>query len=87
MIQSNWIKVLFVVFLPDCLGGYRVEETPGPISNPEAKLFIADNTAPFRCGNVGRCLVVGLLIHTIFFHLLIVISQFADISLAHLLLP
>ena len=35
-------------------GGYREEVTPGPIPNPEAKLFIADNTADFICGNVGR---------------------------------
>jgi hypothetical protein len=28
-----------------------------PIPNPEAKPLIADNTASFRCGNVGRCLV------------------------------
>ena len=40
-----------------CLGDYRERETPGSIPNPEAKPFIADNTAPFRCGNVGRCLV------------------------------
>ena len=37
-----------------CSGSYREEVTPGPIPNPEAKLFIADNTASFRCGNVGR---------------------------------
>lgn len=40
-----------------CLGGYRERETPGPIPNPEAKPLIADNTAGFTCGNVGRCLV------------------------------
>ena len=40
-----------------CLGGYREGETPGPIPNPEAKPLIADNTYPFRIGNVGRCLV------------------------------
>ena len=40
-----------------CLGGYREGETPGPIPNPEAKPLIADNTADFICGNVGRCLV------------------------------
>ena len=38
-----------------CSGGYRVGVTPGPISNPEAKPYIADNTADFICGNVGRC--------------------------------
>ena len=42
-----------------CLGGYRERETPGPIPNPEAKPLIADNTASFRCGNVGRCLVIS----------------------------
>ena len=42
-----------------CLGGYRERETPGPIPNPEAKPLIADNTAPVRCGNVGRRLVLG----------------------------
>ena len=36
-------------------GGYREEETPCPISNQEAKLFIADNTLPYWDGNVGRC--------------------------------
>ena len=40
-----------------CLGDYREGETPGPIPNPEAKPLIADNTADFICGNVGRCLV------------------------------
>ena len=40
-----------------CLGGYRERETPGSIPNPEAKPLIADNTADFICGNVGRCLV------------------------------
>ena len=37
-----------------CPGAYRAEETPGSISNPEAKLRIADDTAPFRSGKVGR---------------------------------
>lgn len=40
-----------------CLGGYRERETPGSIPNPEAKPLIADNTDPYRVGNVGRCLV------------------------------
>ena len=35
-------------------GGYREEETPCPISNQEAKLFIADNTLSYWDGNVGR---------------------------------
>ena len=46
-----------------CLGGYRERETPGPIPNPEAKPLIADNTAGFTCGNVGRCLVGRFLNH------------------------
>ncbi len=44
-----------------CLGGYRERETPGSIPNPEAKPLIADNTDPYRVGNVGRCLVDHLL--------------------------
>ncbi len=47
-----------------CLGGYREGETPGPIPNPEAKPLFADNTYPFRIGNVGRCLVSCLLFYT-----------------------
>ncbi len=52
-----------------CLGGYRERETPGPIPNPEAKPLIADNTASFRCGNVGRCLVtvIYLITYTFYF--------------------
>ena len=46
-----------------CLGGYREGETPGPIPNPEAKPLFADNTYPFRIGNVGRCLV-GCFLHS-----------------------
>ena len=49
-----------------CLGGYRERETPGPIPNPEAKPLIADNTRPFRAGNVGRCLVVIYQSHSLF---------------------
>ena len=52
------VKYIFLgIFSFDCLGGYREGETPGPIPNPEAKPLIADNTCPFRIGNVGRCLV------------------------------
>ena len=38
-----------------CPGAYREEETPSSISNLEAKLLIADDTAPFGGGKVGRC--------------------------------
>ena len=55
--QCSQVKEHLDVFLLDCLGGYRERETPGSIPNPEAKPLIADNTASFRCGNVGRCLV------------------------------
>ena len=37
------------------VGGYREEVIPSPISNLVVKLFIADNTAGFPGGNVGRC--------------------------------
>ena len=54
--QVNY-KYIYVYLYLTCLGGYRERETPGPIPNPEAKPLIADNTAGFTCGNVGRCLV------------------------------
>ena len=60
--------ILNYVFRFDCLGGYRERETPGPIPNPEAKPLIADNTAPFRCGNVSRCLVDQFLLLSSFFY-------------------
>ncbi len=50
-------SILHNAFTFDRLGSYRERETPGPIPNPEAKPLIADNTASFRCGNVGRRLV------------------------------
>ena len=49
------VPLVFLIMI--CLGGYRERETPGSIPNPEAKPLIADNTRPFRAGNVGRCLV------------------------------
>ncbi len=52
-------KNIRVLIFNLCLGGYREGETPGPIPNPEAKPLIADNTALCKCGNVGRCLVLG----------------------------
>ena len=56
-------------------GGYREEETPSPISNLEAKLFIADNTFSYWDGNVGRCrerdtslIYLSFIFFLIFFH-------------------
>ena len=61
----------------DCLGGYRERETPGSIPNPEAKPLFADNTCPFRIGNVGRCLVDQSFTSFILHHFLfIIISTF-----------
>ena len=54
--KSNLSTLSMYLYLT-CLGGYRERETPGPIPKPEAKPLIADNTHPFRIGNVGRCLV------------------------------
>lgn len=34
---------------------YREKETPSSIPNLVVKLLFADDTASFRCGNVGRC--------------------------------
>ena len=57
LFQVTYKYIITIYLYVTCLGGYREGETPGPIPNPEAKPLIADNTAPFRCGNVGRCLV------------------------------
>ena len=54
-VKYEYISNYILIF--DCLGGYRERETPGSIPNPEAKPLFADNTCPFRIGNVGRCLV------------------------------
>ena len=54
-VKYEYISNYILIF--DCLGGYRERETPGSIPNPEAKPLFADNTYPFRIGNVGRCLV------------------------------
>ena len=43
-------------------GGYREVEIPSPIPNLEVKHFIADNTAGYPGGNVGRCQLLSLLI-------------------------
>ncbi len=53
--HSSESKLFLGMIYSHCSGGYRVGVTPGPISNPEAKPYIADNTADFICGNVGRC--------------------------------
>ena len=50
-----------------------------PIPNPEAKPLIADNTADFICGNVGRCLVRSVsyfLIQFKFTLLILIIDSF-----------
>lgn len=33
----------------------RVFKTPVPIPNTEANVYIADNTAFFKCGKIGHC--------------------------------
>ena len=51
--KTRELNLLWKVYL-SCPGAYRAEETPSPISNLEAKLRIADDTAPLGCGKVGR---------------------------------
>lgn len=51
-------NILVCVYFPfPCV--YREEATPSSIPNLAVKLLFADDTAPFRCGNVGRCKVKG----------------------------
>ena len=48
------------VFITQFAGGYREVEIPSSIPNLEVKHFIADYTAPFRCGKVSRCQLLSL---------------------------
>ena len=47
--------MFFLFFSLNFAGGYREVEIPSPIPNLEVKHFIADNTAGYPGGNVGRC--------------------------------
>ena len=52
----------YSIFFTHIAGGYREVEIPSPIPNLEVKHFIADNTAGFTCGNVGRCQLLSIFI-------------------------
>ena len=39
---------------------FRDRAIPCSIPNQEVKSIIADNTAPFGCGNVGRCIKIPM---------------------------
>lgn len=56
---------------------YREKATPSSIPNLAVKLLFADDTAPFRCGNVGRCRDREILLFTYFFTSLYRILLFA----------
>lgn len=47
--------IFYNMLITHIAGGNREVEIPSPIPNLEVKHFIADNTAGFPCGNVGRC--------------------------------
>lgn len=53
---------------------YREEATPSSIPNLAVKLLFADDTAPFRCGNVGRCRDRGNILFLLLFRLLVFIG-------------
>ena len=73
--QSQSIKVdsspqCYCLYFPfPCV--YREKETPSSIPNLAVKLLFADDTASFRCGNVGRCRDKGdcfcLILHFTFY--------------------
>ena len=48
-------RLILLFFILNFAGGYREVEIPSPIPNLEVKHFIADNTAGYPGGNVGRC--------------------------------
>ena len=53
--------IFYNMLITHIAGGNREVEIPSPIPNLEVKHFIADNTAGFPCGNVGRCQLLSLL--------------------------
>ena len=53
--------MFFLFFTLNFAGGYREVEIPSPIPNLEVKHFIADNTAGYPGGNVGRCQLLSFL--------------------------
>ena len=54
--MNNSLDIIFkFVIITSNLGGFTGEETPGPIPNPEVKLFEADDTALYGSGKVGSC--------------------------------
>ena len=61
--------------------GYRERETPGPMPNPEAKPLIADDTAPFGGGKVGRCMVFTVEFVFVFMSILFDFTSFIFILL------
>ena len=54
--------MFFLFFTLNFAGGYREVEIPSPIPNLEVKHFIADNTAGYPGGNVGRCQLLSFYI-------------------------
>ena len=53
---QNFSSAFFLIYFTlNFAGGYREVEIPSPIPNLEVKHFIADNTARYPGGNVGRC--------------------------------
>ena len=75
--NRDFNDILYISTLEEILnvGGYREKEIPSPISNLAVKILIADNTAAFSCGNVGRRQLVRSLF--LFMVKIIMIVKFA----------
>ena len=67
--------MFFLFFTLNFAGGYREVEIPSPIPNLEVKHFIADNTAGYPGGNVGRCQLLSFL-HKSFYLFILPLSIF-----------
>ena len=60
------------------VGGYREKEIPSPISNLAVKILIADNTAAFSCGNVGRRQLLWPLFFWKLFYIFLILLQISS---------
>ncbi len=83
--QTRELSLHRKVYL-SCPGAYREEETPSSISNLEAKLLIADDTAPFGGGKVGRRRAKKITILSVF-HISYSYFPFIEFNLAVCLNP
>ena len=84
MLDIERNKHIIICVLISLCGGVRGRVIPSSIPNLEVKPPIADNTAGYVCGNVGRCRIEVIL--TLTFLIYVFIFLFIIFFLFYLLL-